>query len=102
MATTVRLALVGAPSDPVSVRTALFPEGTVLPQQRAPWGKLLFAVHGVAEFWIGGELALSPPAYAIWIPPARNTGHAHRARSAMPESISERTDAQRCRSSFAR
>ena len=78
----------GAPPEPVSVRTALFPEGIVLPRQRAPWGKLLFAVHRVAEFWIDGELALSPPAYAISIPPEQNTGHARRARPATPLSIS--------------
>jgi len=62
-------ALVGEPPDPISVRTADFAAGTVFPPQRQPWGKLLYALRGVAEFDIEGARYLSPPAYAIWVPP---------------------------------
>lgn len=60
---------VGQVSEPISLRTLDFAAGTLFPPQRAPWGKLLFPVSGVADFTIAGERYVSPPAYAIWIPP---------------------------------
>ena len=68
--------LIGDPPHPVWFRTARFPANTVFPLQRQPWGKLLYALSGVAEFNIEGSLFLSPPAYAIWIPP----DHQHESR----------------------
>lgn len=62
-------ALVGPTPKPVSVRIADFPAGTVFTPQAVPWGKLLFSVSGVVEFAIEGRRYLSPPAYALWIPP---------------------------------
>ena len=62
-------ALVGPAPKPLSFRTEDYPGGMAIPLQRAPWGKLLYAVSGVAEFVIEGARTLSPPAYAIWIPP---------------------------------
>ncbi|WP_158814021.1 helix-turn-helix domain-containing protein [Methylocapsa sp. S129] len=70
-------ALVGPAPEPLSFRTEDYPGGMAIPLQRAPWGKLLYAVSGVAEFVIAGERMLSPPAYAIWIPP--ETPHESRA-----------------------
>jgi AraC-like DNA-binding protein len=69
-------ALIGPPPDPISIRTVTFPAGTEFPSQRARWGKLLFPLTGIAEFVIAGEMLLSPPSYAIWIPP----GIEHRSR----------------------
>lgn len=54
--------------EPISLRTLDFAAGTLFLPQRAPWGKLLFAVSGVADFNIAGKRYVSPPAYAIWIP----------------------------------
>lgn len=62
-------ALIGPAPKPVSVRVVDFPAGTVFAPQAAPWGKFLFAVNGVVEFTIAGRRYLSPPAYALWIPP---------------------------------
>jgi len=62
-------ALIGPAPKPVSVRVVDFPAGTVFMPQAAPWGKFLFAVNGVVEFTIAGRRYLSPPAYALWIPP---------------------------------
>lgn len=61
--------VVGPEPDPISLRTLDFAAGTLFPPQRAPWGKLLFPVSGVADFTIACKRYLSPPAYAIWIPP---------------------------------
>ncbi|MDY7548151.1 helix-turn-helix transcriptional regulator [Glaciimonas sp. CA11.2] len=69
--------LFGEPPAPVWLRRARFKAGTVFPQQRRSWGRLLYAVKGVAEFDVAGERYLSPPAYAIWIPP--EVTHASRA-----------------------
>ncbi len=61
--------LSGDPPDPFWFRRARFNAGTVFPMQCRPWGRLLFAVTGIAEFDIAGERYLSPPTYALWIPP---------------------------------
>jgi len=58
----------GHAPDPISLRTLDFVAGTLFPPQRAPWGKLLFPISGVADFTIAGQRYVSPPAYAIWIP----------------------------------
>lgn len=60
---------IGHEPDPISLRTLDFAAGTLFPPQRAPWGKLLFPVSGVADFTIADKRYVSPPAYAIWIPP---------------------------------
>lgn len=58
----------GTPPDPISCRLETYPLGAEFPAQKAPWGKLLYAVSGFAEFVIDGARLLSPPAYGIWIP----------------------------------
>ncbi|WP_407045116.1 AraC family transcriptional regulator [Burkholderia arboris] len=72
--------LIGPTPNPVSVRIVNFPAGTVFVPQAAPWGKFLFSVSGVVEFAIEGRRYLSPPAYALWIPPFIE--HESRARQA--------------------
>lgn len=64
----VNIAVVGAPPDPISCKIATYPLGTLFPSQTTPWGKLLYAISGVAAFNIAGTRLLSPPAYGIWIP----------------------------------
>lgn len=59
----------GEPPDPVFVRTEIYRAGTVFPSKRQLWGELNYALEGVAEFTIEGVRYLSPPQYAIWIPP---------------------------------
>lgn len=34
-----------------------------------PWGQINYLTHGVMSLMIGGRTFLSPPQYAIWIPP---------------------------------
>lgn len=58
----------GPPPDPISCRVETYPPGAIFPAQQASFGKLLYAVSGVAEFVIEGRRLLSPPAYGIWIP----------------------------------
>ena len=58
----------GPPPDPLSCRIETYPPGAIFPPQKADYGKLLYAVTGVAEFVIEGQRLLSPPAYGIWIP----------------------------------
>ncbi|MBB3611300.1 helix-turn-helix transcriptional regulator [Rhizobium sp. BK602] len=59
----------GDPPRPVSFRTETYKAGTVFPSKSQPWGELNYALAGVAEFVIRGVRYLSPPHYAIWLPP---------------------------------
>ena len=59
----------GDPPRPVSFRTENYKGGTVFPEKSQPWGELNYALAGVAEFAIEGVRYLSPPHYAIWLPP---------------------------------
>jgi AraC-like DNA-binding protein len=59
----------GDPPDPLSFRTEYYLAGTVFPPRRPVWGELNYALSGVIEFNIQGVRYLSPPHYAIWIPP---------------------------------
>lgn len=34
-----------------------------------PWGQLNYAAHGVMQLDVGGQRFLSPPQYAVWVPP---------------------------------
>lgn len=61
--------LEGEPPDPVSFRTVHFRAGTVFPPRRQTWGELNYAIQGVAEISVEGVTYLSPPQYALWIPP---------------------------------
>ncbi|MFS8044385.1 AraC family transcriptional regulator [Rhizobium sp. BR 314] len=59
----------GDPPNPVSFRTENYKGGTIIPKKSQPWGELNYAITGVAEFDIEGVRYLSPPHYAIWLPP---------------------------------
>ncbi|PZU86647.1 MAG: AraC family transcriptional regulator [Shinella sp.] len=59
----------GEPPRPVFLRTEYYRAGTVFPPRRQPWGELNYALEGVSEITIEGVPFLSPPHYAIWIPP---------------------------------
>jgi AraC-like DNA-binding protein len=61
--------LIGDDPNPIWFRTAYFAAGTIFPSQRQAYGKLLYPVSGILELNIEGVRYLSPPAYAIWIPP---------------------------------
>ncbi len=59
----------GEPPRPVSFRTESYAGGTVFAAKRQDWGELNYALVGVAELTIEGVRYLSPPHYAIWLPP---------------------------------
>ncbi|WP_281687023.1 helix-turn-helix transcriptional regulator [Pseudomonas citronellolis] len=39
-----------------------------------PWGQLNYASHGVMQLDVGGQRFLSPPQYAVWVPPGVEHG----------------------------
>jgi AraC-like DNA-binding protein len=51
------------------IRTEHYFADTKFEQQKFNWGKLHYAATGVVDFEINGKSLLSPPQYAIWIPP---------------------------------
>ncbi|MBR0556297.1 helix-turn-helix transcriptional regulator [Ciceribacter sp. L1K23] len=59
----------GEPPEPIYFRTEYYPAGMVFPPKRQVWGELNYALQGVAEITVEGVRYLSPPQYAIWIPP---------------------------------
>ncbi|TCR91809.1 helix-turn-helix transcriptional regulator [Rhizobium sp. BK376] len=59
----------GDPPKPVSFRTENYKGGTRFPPARQDWGELNYALVGVVEFNVEGVRYLSPPHYAIWLPP---------------------------------
>lgn len=59
----------GEPPEPIYFRTEHYRAGMVFPPRRQIWGELNYALQGVAEINIEGVRYLSPPQYAIWIPP---------------------------------
>lgn len=61
--------LEGDPPQPVSFRTESYKGGTIFPPKRQSWGELNYSLVGVVEFDIEGVRYLSPPHYAIWMPP---------------------------------
>jgi AraC-like DNA-binding protein len=61
--------LQGEPPRPVSFRTESYKGGTFFPPTRQSWGELNYSLSGVVEFDIEGVRYLSPPHYAIWMPP---------------------------------
>ncbi|WEJ74664.1 helix-turn-helix transcriptional regulator [Pseudomonas sp. PSE14] len=48
-----------------------FDAGTHSPSHRHAWGQLNYASHGVMELEVDGQRFLSPPQYAVWVPPGR-------------------------------
>lgn len=62
-------AIDGEPPEPVFLRTEHYRAGTRFPPRRQIWGELNYALQGVAEITVETVRFLSPPHYAIWIPP---------------------------------
>lgn len=58
------------PSD-IYFRYDEFDAGSHSPSHRHPWGQLNYASHGVMELEVDGQRFLSPPQYAVWVPPGR-------------------------------
>ncbi|QNM98515.1 AraC family transcriptional regulator [Chitinimonas koreensis] len=54
---------------PVHFRYAEFGAGTEFAPHRHDWGQLNYVTHGVMQLEVGGRRFLSPPHYAVWIPP---------------------------------
>lgn len=62
------LHLRGLPS-PVYFRYADFAAHSHALAHRHPWGTLEYSAHGVMHMQIGGQRFMSPPHYALWVPP---------------------------------
>lgn len=54
---------------PLYFRYDEFGAGTHSAPHRHPWGQLNYASHGVMQLEVGGQRFLSPPQYAVWMPP---------------------------------
>lgn len=58
---------------PVYFRYDEFSADTISAPHRHAWGQLNYAAHGVMRLDVDGQRFLSPPHYAVWVPP----GHEH-------------------------
>jgi len=54
---------------PMACHVRHFEAGTALPPHASLWGEFCYALNGMMEFMIDGQPFLSPPQYALWIPP---------------------------------
>jgi AraC-like DNA-binding protein len=54
---------------PVYFRYADFDAHRFASAHRHPWGTLEYAAHGVLHMEIDGSRFMSPPQYAVWVPP---------------------------------
>jgi len=54
---------------PLACRILHFTPRSRMRRHASPWAELNFAISGIMEIGIGGVSYLSPPQYAIWIPP---------------------------------
>lgn len=54
---------------PVYFRYADFDAHRYAAAHRHPWGTLEYSAHGVLHMEVGGSRFMSPPHYAIWVPP---------------------------------
>ncbi|MGE8686782.1 MAG: AraC family transcriptional regulator [Achromobacter sp.] len=69
---------------PLACRILHFTPHSRMKRHASPWAELNFAISGIMELGIGGVTYLSPPQYAIWIPPhvehcCQNEGEVHYA-----------------------
>lgn len=74
---------------PLACRILHFTPKSVMDRHSSPWAELNFALSGIMEIGIGGVTYLSPPQYAIWIPPhvehcCQNEGDVHYACIGVP------------------
>lgn len=80
--------------QPLSFRTGSYAAGNVFPDHEQPWGELHFALAGVVEVEMAGRRYLSPPHYALWIPPETPHRSWNRGRA---EYVSTFIDPEHCR-----
>ena len=69
---------------PLACRILHFTPHSRMKRHTSPWAELNFAISGIMEIGIGDMTYLSPPQYAIWIPPhvehcCQNAGEVHYA-----------------------
>jgi hypothetical protein len=69
---------------PLACRILHFTPRSGMKRHSSPWAELNFAISGIMEIGIRGVTYLSPPQYAIWIPPhvehcCQNEGEVHYA-----------------------
>lgn len=69
---------------PLACRILHFTPNSRMKRHTSPWAELNFAISGIMEIGIRGVTYLSPPQYAIWIPPhvehcCQNAGEVHYA-----------------------
>lgn len=69
----------GMPPKTIWFRRKFWPAGTVFPEKCLPWGKVMYAIKGVAEIRASSLIYLSTAEYALWLPP--NTEHASVAKT---------------------
>lgn len=79
---------------PLGCRILHFKPHSRIDLHRSPWAELNFAISGIMEIQIEGALYLSPPQYAIWIPPnvahcCENDGEVHYACIDIPAAACE-------------
>jgi AraC-like DNA-binding protein len=55
--------------SPVYLRYDEFGADTHSPAHRHAWGQLNYAAHGIMHLDIDGQRFVSPPHYAVWVPP---------------------------------
>lgn len=59
---------------PVYFRYDEFGADTHSAPHRHPWGQLNYAAHGVMHLDVDGQRFVSPPHYAVWVPPGTEHG----------------------------
>ncbi|KAF1311834.1 AraC family transcriptional regulator [Pseudomonas sp. SG-MS2] len=59
---------------PVYLRHDEFGADTHSPPHRHTWGQLNYTAHGVMHLDVDGQRFLSPPHYAVWVPPDTQHG----------------------------
>lgn len=60
--------------SPVYFRYDEFPAGSESLEHRHDWGQLNYTTQGIMRLWVEGKRFLSPPQYAVWIPPGSTHG----------------------------
>lgn len=79
---------------PLACRILHFTPHSRMKRHTSPWAELNFAIWGIMEIGIGDMTYLSPPQYAIWIPPhvehcCQNAGEVHYACIDIPTAACE-------------
>lgn len=90
--TLLRLPDLQGQSFDVYFRYDEFGADTHSPPHTHAWGQLNYAAHGVMQLEIDGQRFLSPPQYAVWIPPGGCTA----ATTARPSSTARCTSPPNC------